>query len=51
MKDKVAQMLSEMQAQAAYFDEQLKMTRGAIQILELLLAQVDEGVEADADEG
>ena len=41
MKEKAEQLLSDMRKQAAHFDEQLKMTQGAIQVLETLLAFSD----------
>jgi len=37
MREKAESLLNEMRKQEAYFEEQLVMTRGAVQILEELL--------------
>ena len=42
-EEQARQMLENMKKQAAYFEEQLIMTRGGIQTLEHLLASFDDG--------
>ena len=41
MEEKAKQLLEEMTAQEAHYIEQLQYTRGAIQILQVLLADSD----------
>ena len=43
MRDKATQLLQEMERQLAHYNEQILMTQAAIQILQLLLAESEDG--------